>query len=126
MKILVSKKPWSYKIELADFDKCIVQRKFDEMYGNTNLRPTLDRIPATNSTCSQPCVNVDAGTRIVPGSTIVLGRTVGRLRKHQANVLGSVVEVLLLFFINCDFAINCSQSIRHINMWIKSDYTVYK
>ena len=43
MEILASK-PRSDKIELDNFDKCVVRRTVNEMYGLKNIRPTLDRI----------------------------------------------------------------------------------
>ena len=39
-KILASKKPRSYETELDDFDKCVVRRTVNEMYGNKKIRPT--------------------------------------------------------------------------------------
>ena len=65
--------------------KCTVERRYD-------------------SSCIQPYIVFGAGTRIVPVQNIcqplrywVLGQTVGRLRKHQAEVLASEIEMLLFF-----------------------------
>ena len=44
-------------------------------------------------------------------ATEVLGRTVGRLLKHQAKVLAGEIEMFFFIYINSGFAINCSQSI---------------
>ena len=43
-EILASRKPRSDRIELDDFDKCVVRRTVNEMYGIKKIRPTLDRI----------------------------------------------------------------------------------
>ena len=71
-----------------------------------------------NSSCIQPYIIFGAGTRLVPEQNMcqplrywVLGRTVGRLRKQHAKVLANKIEMLLFFYKNSDFAINCSQSI---------------
>ena len=79
--------------------KCTGERRYDSSY-------------------IQPYIIFGAGTRIVPEQNMcqpltywVLGGTVGRLRKQQAKVLASEIEMLLFFYINSDFAINCSQSI---------------
>ena len=43
-EILASRKPRSDKIELDNFDKCVIRRTVNEMYGLKKIRPTLDRI----------------------------------------------------------------------------------
>ena len=43
-EILASRKPRSDKIELDNFDKCVVRRTVNEMYGLKKIRSTLDRI----------------------------------------------------------------------------------
>ena len=70
-----------------------------------------------DSSCIQPYIIFGAGTRIVPEQNmcpplryLVLGRTVGRLRKQQAKVLASEIEMLFIY-INSDFVINCNPSI---------------
>ena len=68
-EVLVSKKPRSYKTELDDFDKCVVRRTVNERYGSKTIRPTLDRIQTRYSSCNQPCVIFEAGTRIVQEQT---------------------------------------------------------
>ena len=37
-EILASKKPQSFKTELDDFDKCVVRRTVNEMYGRKKIR----------------------------------------------------------------------------------------
>ena len=56
-----------------------------------------------DSSCIQPYIIVEAGTRIVPEQNMcqplrywVLDWTVGRLRKQQAKVLAIELEMLLL------------------------------
>ena len=48
-EIPASKKPRSYKTELDDFEKCVVRRRVNEMYGSKTIRPTFDRIPSRYS-----------------------------------------------------------------------------
>ena len=43
-EILASRKPRSDRIELDDFDKCVVRRTVNEMYDIKKIRPTLDKI----------------------------------------------------------------------------------
>ena len=43
-EILTSRKPRSDTIELDNFDKCVVRRTVNEMYGLKKITPTLDRI----------------------------------------------------------------------------------
>ena len=43
-EILKSRKPRSDRIELDDFDKCVLRRTVNEMYGVKKIRPTLDKI----------------------------------------------------------------------------------
>ena len=55
-----------------------------------------------DSSCIQPCIIFGAGTTNCPRTEHVpaievLGRTVGRLRKQQAKVLASEIEMLLFF-----------------------------
>ena len=58
-----------------------------------------------DSSCIQPYIIFEAGTRIVPEQNmcqplryLVLGRTVGRLRKQRAKVLASEIEMLLFLY----------------------------
>ena len=69
-----------------------------------------------DSSCIQPYIIFGAGIRKVPEQNMckplrywVLGLTVGRLRKQQAK--GKLARLKCCFYINSDFAINCSQSI---------------
>ena len=94
-EILASKKRQSFKTELDDFDKCVVRRTVNEIYGRKKIRQS----------CIQPYIIFGAGTRIVPEQNMcqplrywVLGLTVGRLRKQQAKVLASEIKVLLFLY----------------------------
>ena len=97
--------PWNFKAELDDFDKCVVRRTVNEMYGRKKIRqftqPAVYHLRNRHPNCPR-ALHVPA--------TLVLGRTLGRMRKQQTKMLATEIEILF-FYINSDFAINCSQSV---------------
>ena len=67
--------------ELDDFDKCVVRRTVNEMYARKKIRqfmqPAVYHLRSRHPNCPRT-VHVSA--------TVVMGRTLGRLRKQQAKV----------------------------------------
>ena len=86
-EILASKKTRSFKTELDDFDKCVVRRTVNEIYGRKKIRQFMHSAVYHLRSRHPNCPRTEH-----VAATVVLGRTVGRLRKQQAKVLASEID----------------------------------
>ena len=82
--------------------KCTGARRYDQL--STGFHP--DTVHTTSPLCHLRSRHPNCPRTDQVPATMVLVRTVRRLRKQQANVLASEIEMV--------FAINCSQSILYL------------